>query len=82
MIQRLPAIGISAFSAIIVAAPIAMLLNAAVTARADDAAESHNIQQLVAPAETAFLPEVKAAPRPTDDGGEPVVEERPIEKTE
>ncbi len=82
MIHRLPAIGISAFSAIIVAAPIAMLLNA-VTLRVDESTPSAPIQQLTEPLKTAVQPESAAAAAPTDDGGNPVVPEEPVvEKAE
>jgi hypothetical protein len=91
LIHRLPAISICAFSTIVVALPIAMLLNT-FTAEVGDATEPKSVQRTPAQAVMPSTPAVNVPDR-TGDGsgtlagreqlavGDPVVKER-VEKIE
>jgi hypothetical protein len=79
VIQRLPEIGLCAFSSIVVALPIAMLLNT-FAATAGDAPSSKAATRIAAPAVLTPVADMKPA-APVDDGGEPVVEDQ-TEQTE
>jgi hypothetical protein len=76
VIQRVPAITLTAFSAIVVATPIAMLLNAFVIPH-ESATVRSAPPPILAPVALTNSSGSGAAGsiRPTDDGGDPVKEE-------